>query len=487
MTGSVDIGNVTLTYRGAAARVLALKGTTLSVRRSEFAAVVGPSGCGKSSLMKIVTGLVPPDSGDIVIFGDKVRGPVKIAGMAFQNPNLLPWRKVIDNVLLPLEIVEPHRRRFRRDRERYRIEADALLKTVGLAGFGERFPWELSGGMQQRVSLCRALIHQPALLMLDEPFAALDAFTREELWCVLRDLWQKLGFTVILVTHDLREAAFLADNIHVMSARPGHIVMTKTSICRARATSTFASSRISRTSSTSCGPRSRRYASHELHAGKTVALAVHHRHVRALGAGVPHFQDRHLRAARALADFSSHRPVLAAARQERLRHAVDDARGFCPCRRLRHRARHHRWLVAHDLSRPLSRDDRLQLDSQGGGGADPDHLVRHRHRAGGADRLSDLVLSDRGECGDRARQHGAGARGRAARARRQEARHHAQGRDSAHPALSVRFSQDRHHARLRRRRDVRDHRRQCWARPSDGAGWIELPDAAGLRLPHRPG
>ena len=228
MSTSVDIGNVTLTYRGAAGGVLALKGTSLSVRRGEFAAVVGPSGCGKSSLMKIVTGLVPPDSGDIAIFGDKVRGPVKIAGMAFQNPNLLPWRKVIDNVLLPLEIVEPHRRRFRRDRERYRGEADALLKTVGLDGFGERFPWELSGGMQQRVSLCRALIHQPALLMLDEPFAALDAFTREELWCVLSDLWQRFGFTVILVTHDLREAAFLADNIHVMSARPGHIVMTKT-------------------------------------------------------------------------------------------------------------------------------------------------------------------------------------------------------------------------------------------------------------------
>ena len=109
MTPSVDIGNVTLTYRGASGGVLALKDTTLNVGRGEFAAVVGPSGCGKSSLMKLVTGLVPPDSGDIVIFGDKVRGPVKIAGMAFQNPNLLPWRKVIDNVLLPLEIVQPHR------------------------------------------------------------------------------------------------------------------------------------------------------------------------------------------------------------------------------------------------------------------------------------------------------------------------------------------------------------------------------------------
>jgi NitT/TauT family transport system ATP-binding protein len=226
-TALVDIKNVTLTYKGVSGGVLALRDTTLAVRRGEFAAVVGPSGCGKSSLMKLVTGLVPPDEGEIVIFGDRVRGPVKIAGMAFQNPNLLPWRKVIDNVLLPLEIVEPHRRRFRKEKASYREQARALLATVGLDGFGDRYPWELSGGMQQRVSLCRALIHQPALLMLDEPFAALDAFTREELWCVLRDLWQKIGFTVILVTHDLREAAFLADNVHIMSARPGRIVMTK--------------------------------------------------------------------------------------------------------------------------------------------------------------------------------------------------------------------------------------------------------------------
>src|SRR5436853_6212061 len=142
-TPSVDIGNVTLTYRGVSGGVLALKGTTLDVRRGEFAAVVGPSGCGKSSLMKLVTGLIPPDAGHISIFGDKVRGPVKIAGMAFQNPNLLPWRKVIDNVLLPLEIVEPHRRSFRRRKAQHREEAQALLKTVGLDGFGERFPWEL--------------------------------------------------------------------------------------------------------------------------------------------------------------------------------------------------------------------------------------------------------------------------------------------------------------------------------------------------------
>src|SRR6266508_5995996 len=120
MTSSVDIGDVTLTYKSTGGGVLALQGTSLNVGKGEFAAVVGPSGCGKSSLMKLVTGLVPPDSGDIVIFGDRVRGPVKIAGMAFQNPNLLPWRRVIDNVLLPLEIVEPHRRKFRRHKAEYR-------------------------------------------------------------------------------------------------------------------------------------------------------------------------------------------------------------------------------------------------------------------------------------------------------------------------------------------------------------------------------
>ncbi len=227
MSSFVEIDDVTLVYKAAAGNVLALQGTTLNVGQGEFAAVVGPSGCGKSSLMKLVTGLVRPEKGGIVVAGSQVNGPVKLAGMAFQNSSLLPWRTVLDNVLLPLEIVEPHRSNFRRDKAKYKEQAEALLATVGLEGFGSRFPWELSGGMQQRANLCRALIHQPALLMLDEPFGALDAFTREELWCVLRDLWQKLRCTVILVTHDLREATFLADTIHVMSARPGHIVLTK--------------------------------------------------------------------------------------------------------------------------------------------------------------------------------------------------------------------------------------------------------------------
>ncbi|HRF10169.1 MAG TPA: ABC transporter ATP-binding protein [Xanthobacteraceae bacterium] len=223
----VDINGVTLKYRGASGDVLALQDTSLSVQKGEFAAVVGPSGCGKSTLMRLVTGLHQPTAGTVFIEGKEVTGPVKIAGMAFQHANLLPWRKVIDNVLLPLEIVQPHRSQFRAKKKEFRAQAEALLETVGLKGFADRYPWELSGGMQQRVSLCRSLIHEPELLMLDEPFAALDAFTREELWCVLRDLWQKLRFTVILVTHDLREAAFLADNIYVMSARPGRIVQIK--------------------------------------------------------------------------------------------------------------------------------------------------------------------------------------------------------------------------------------------------------------------
>lgn len=223
----IRLHDVTLSYRGRTGDVTALSHTSLHVKKGEFAAVVGPSGCGKSTLMKLVTGLIRPTKGKVEVEGHEVTGPVKVAGMAFQHANMLPWRTVLDNVMLPLEIVEPHRSAYRRDKAAYKARALDLLGVVGLREFADRYPWEMSGGMQQRASLCRSLIHEPALLMLDEPFAALDAFTREELWCVLRDLWQRLGFTVILVTHDLREAAFLADTIHVMSARPGHIVETR--------------------------------------------------------------------------------------------------------------------------------------------------------------------------------------------------------------------------------------------------------------------
>ena len=144
--------------------------------------------------------------------------------MAFQNPTLLPWRRTISNVMLPMEIVEPHRYTFRAERKVHEAKALTLLKSVGLEGFAQRYTWQLSGGMQQRASLCRALIHEPSLLMLDEPFGALDAFTREELWDVLQAVLSQRKCTTILVTHDLREAVYLADKVFVMSGRPGHIV-----------------------------------------------------------------------------------------------------------------------------------------------------------------------------------------------------------------------------------------------------------------------
>jgi NitT/TauT family transport system ATP-binding protein len=174
--------------------------------------------------MKLATGLKMPSRGSVRIAGQPVTGPLKIVGMAFQAPTLLPWRTTIDNVLLPLEIVEPYRSQFKKKREEYIERARKLLATVGLQGYEDKFPWQLSGGMQQRASICRALIHEPRMLLLDEPFGALDAFTREELWNVLRDLWTTQRFNVILVTHDLREAAYLADTVYVMSKRPGRIM-----------------------------------------------------------------------------------------------------------------------------------------------------------------------------------------------------------------------------------------------------------------------
>jgi NitT/TauT family transport system ATP-binding protein len=140
---------------------------------------------------------------------------------------LLPWRTTLDNVLLPLEIVEPFRSQFKQRKAEFAERARKLLSTVGLGGYEDKFPWQLSGGMQQRASICRALIHEPKMLLLDEPFGALDAFTREELWCILRDLWTEQKFNVILVTHDLRESVFLADTVYVMSKSPGRFVVKK--------------------------------------------------------------------------------------------------------------------------------------------------------------------------------------------------------------------------------------------------------------------
>jgi NitT/TauT family transport system ATP-binding protein len=218
----VSLEGVSHAY-GSVTNAPAVEGLSIAIEEGEFAAVVGPSGCGKSTLMKLVTGLQFPFKGTVRVAGQEVTQPVKIAGMVFQAPTLLPWRTTLENLLLPLEIVEPHRREIRRRRNEYVARARYLLTSVGLCDQGEKFPWELSGGMQQRASLCRALIHEPQLLMLDEPFGALDALTREELWGVIRDLHSSRKITVCLVTHDLREAVFLADRVFVMSARPGRI------------------------------------------------------------------------------------------------------------------------------------------------------------------------------------------------------------------------------------------------------------------------
>ncbi|WP_150124046.1 ABC transporter ATP-binding protein [Cupriavidus nantongensis] len=225
----VDFNRVWLAYDDTLARQgeFAVEDLSLQAAPGEFIAIVGPSGCGKSTFMKLATGLRPATRGIVRIAGEKVSGPLKQVGMAFQAPTLLPWRTTLDNVMLPLEIVEPYRSTLRARRDEYVDRARRLLHTVGLGGYEDKYPWQLSGGMQQRASICRALIHQPRMLLLDEPFGALDAFTREELWCVLRDLWQAQRFNVILVTHDLREAVFLADTVYVMSQRPGRIVMRK--------------------------------------------------------------------------------------------------------------------------------------------------------------------------------------------------------------------------------------------------------------------
>ena len=225
----IDFTDVWLAYNDSlqAAGQYAVEAIDLKVGQGEFIAIVGPSGCGKSTFMKLATGLRPPSRGQIRIDGKPVAGPLKISGMAFQAPSLLPWRTTLDNVLLPLEIVEPYRSQFRSRKAEYAERARALLRPVGLAGYEDKFPWQLSGGMQQRASICRALIHEPKMLLLDEPFGALDAFTREELWCTLRDLWQAQRFNVVLVTHDLRESVFLADTVYVMSKGPGRFVVRR--------------------------------------------------------------------------------------------------------------------------------------------------------------------------------------------------------------------------------------------------------------------
>ncbi len=221
----IELENVTHSYGRAEKQITALSETSLRIEKGDFVALVGPSGCGKSTILKLVTGLISASSGYVFVAGRQVGAEAVRVGMAFQNPTLLPWLTVLDNVMLPLKIVPPYRQDYRRKRRgEFRDRVETLLAQVGLAGFSGKFPWQLSGGMMQRASLCRALIHDPQLLMLDEPFGALDQFTREELWGVMQDLWMTHRPTVVLVTHDLKEAAYLANRICVMQARPGRII-----------------------------------------------------------------------------------------------------------------------------------------------------------------------------------------------------------------------------------------------------------------------
>ena len=217
MTDLIEISGVTHAYRTDSGPLPVLIDLDIAVPEAAFCAVVGPSGCGKSTLTKLIAGLMRPDSGSVKLHGEEVCSPRQTVGMAFQNPVLLEWRTVLKNVLLPLEIVGTKGLSQRQQTER----AESLLHLVGLQGFEDKRPSELSGGMRQRASLCRALVHRPEVLILDEPFGALDAFTREDLWQIMRVLRKEEQFTSILITHDLREAVFLADQVVVMSGRPG--------------------------------------------------------------------------------------------------------------------------------------------------------------------------------------------------------------------------------------------------------------------------
>ena len=197
--------------------VLALLDIDFGVAEGEFVAIVGPSGCGKSTLLKILAGLLPATAGEVRLRSVAVTGPRRDVGFVFQSPVLFPWRTVLDNVLLPVDVQ-------RLGREDNRSRALGLLALVGLSGFEHRYPWELSGGMQQRVAITRGLIHNPAMLLMDEPFGALDAMTRESLNLELQRIWLECRETVVFITHSIAEAVFLADRVLIMTARPGQIV-----------------------------------------------------------------------------------------------------------------------------------------------------------------------------------------------------------------------------------------------------------------------
>ncbi|MDT5033137.1 MAG: NitT/TauT family transport system ATP-binding protein, partial [Actinoplanes sp.] len=212
----ISLTGISRTFAGAAGQVEALRDLYLDVAEGEFVAVLGRSGCGKSTLLRLIAGLLAPTCGEVKVAGVRVASPRRDMAMMFQRPALLPWRSVIDNVLLPVQI-------FGWRKSAHRERAQHLLELTGLAGFERRLPHELSGGMQQRVALCRALIAEPKVLLMDEPFSALDALTREELSGELQRIHMTNGATIVFVTHSIDEAVLLADRVVVLSPRPGQI------------------------------------------------------------------------------------------------------------------------------------------------------------------------------------------------------------------------------------------------------------------------
>ena len=212
----IEARGVSKTYQSKDGPVESLRPLAFSVKEGEFVSVVGPSGCGKSTLLKMVAGLLPISAGTLSLAGKPITGPQKDVGIVFQSAVLLAWRSVEDNILLQAEI-----RRLPRAAARER--ARALMQMAGLAGFENKYPWQLSGGMQQRASICRALLHDPSVLLMDEPFGALDAMTREKMNLELQRIWSASKKTVLLITHSIPEAIFLSDRVIVMSERPGSI------------------------------------------------------------------------------------------------------------------------------------------------------------------------------------------------------------------------------------------------------------------------
>lgn len=220
MSEYIKFQDVNFEYHQGHRRLQVFAGLNFSIAQNDFAVLVGPSGCGKTTALKLIAGLLRPTKGYVVVNGQIVQGPLAGISMMFQTPVLLPWRRVIDNVIFPYECSNPSRL----PKQYVKKQAQELLEAVGLQGFEANYPWELSGGMQQRVALCRALVTNPKILLMDEPFGALDAFTREELWGVMHSIYISRQCTVVLVTHDIREAVFLGSVVAVLSPRPSTVI-----------------------------------------------------------------------------------------------------------------------------------------------------------------------------------------------------------------------------------------------------------------------